>query len=73
MSTSATRCRATSTCRSATAQVDFDRGLKALADAGYHGHFSLELETRDITHDERPAAAAQAGQLISDTHLRRNA
>ena len=46
-------------------QVDFDRGLKALADAGYHGHFSLELETRDITHDERPASAAQAGQLIS--------
>ena len=30
------------------------------------GHFSLELETRDITHDERPAAAAKAGQLISD-------
>ena len=46
-------------------RVDFARGLKALADAGYQGHFSLELETRDITHDERPAAAAQAGQLIS--------
>ncbi len=45
--------------------VDFGRGLKALADSGYQGHFSLELETRDITHDERPAAAAQAGQLIS--------
>jgi sugar phosphate isomerase/epimerase len=46
--------------------VDFARGLKALADFGYHGHFSLELETRDITHDERPAAAVQAGQLISE-------
>ncbi|BBY17074.1 sugar phosphate isomerase/epimerase family protein [Mycolicibacterium litorale] len=46
--------------------VDFGRGLKALADAGYHGHFSLELETRDITHDERPAAAVRAGQLISE-------
>jgi sugar phosphate isomerase/epimerase len=47
-------------------QVDFARGLKALADTGYAGHFSLELETRDITHDERPAAAANAGRLISD-------
>ena len=42
------------------------RGLKALADAGYTGHFSLELETRDITHDERPAAAAKAASLITD-------
>jgi sugar phosphate isomerase/epimerase len=46
--------------------VDFARGLKALADAGYHGHFALELETRDITHDERPAAAVRAGHLISE-------
>ncbi len=46
--------------------VDFGRGLKALADAGYTGHFSLELETRDITHDERPAATVAAGQLISE-------
>ncbi|KUI31234.1 xylose isomerase [Mycobacterium sp. IS-1496] len=46
--------------------VDFARGLKALADAGYHGHFSLELETRDITHDERPAAAIRAGRFISE-------
>ena len=41
-------------------------GLKALADAGFAGHFSLELETRDITHDQRPAAAAAAGHLISE-------
>ena len=46
--------------------VDFRRGLKALADAGFAGHFSLELETRDITHDQRPAAAAAAGHLISE-------
>ena len=45
--------------------VDFAKGLKALADSGFNGHFSLELETRDITHDERPAAAAAAGHLIS--------
>lgn len=46
--------------------VDFGRGLKALADAGYHGHFALELETRDVTHDERPAAALRAGHVISE-------
>jgi sugar phosphate isomerase/epimerase len=46
-------------------QVDFATGLKSLADAGYPGHFALELETRDVTHDNRPAAAAAAGNLIS--------
>ncbi len=46
--------------------VDFATGLKALADAGFAGHFSLELETRDVTHDQRPAATAAAGRLISD-------
>ena len=46
-------------------QVDFARGLKALADAGYAGHFTLELKTRDITNDQRPAATARAAQLIS--------
>ena len=46
-------------------QVDFARGLKALADAGYPGHFALELETRDITNRQRPAATARAAQLIS--------
>lgn len=45
--------------------VDFAHGLKALADNGFAGHFSLELETRDVTHDQRPAAAAAAGALIS--------
>ncbi|HYZ69922.1 MAG TPA: sugar phosphate isomerase/epimerase [Mycobacterium sp.] len=46
--------------------VDFARGLKALAAAGYAGHFALELETRDITDDQRPAATAAAARLISD-------
>ena len=46
-------------------QVDFARGLKALADAGYPGHFTLELETRDVTNRQRPAATARAAQLIS--------
>ena len=47
-------------------QADFAAGLKALAASGYTGHFSLELETRDVTHDERPAAAAKAASLITD-------
>jgi sugar phosphate isomerase/epimerase len=46
--------------------VDFGRGLKALAGSGYSGHFALELETRDIGDDERPAATAQAGRTISE-------
>ena len=46
--------------------VDFAFGIKALAHAGYAGHFSLELETRDVTDDERPAAALRAGHHISD-------
>jgi sugar phosphate isomerase/epimerase len=45
--------------------VDFARGLKTLAHADYAGHFSLELETRDITNDQRPAATARAARLIS--------
>lgn len=46
--------------------VDFGRGLKELAETGYTGHFALELETRDVTHDERPAATDAAGRLISE-------
>nr|WP_242455862.1 sugar phosphate isomerase/epimerase [Mycolicibacterium sp. P1-18] len=45
--------------------VDFARGIKELTTAGYRGHFSLELETRDVTHDQRPDAAVKAGDLIS--------
>ncbi|MDQ0862453.1 sugar phosphate isomerase/epimerase family protein [Arthrobacter globiformis] len=47
-------------------QADFAAGLRGLAGQGYTGHFSLELETRDITHDERPAAAAKAASFITD-------
>ncbi|GAA1767731.1 hypothetical protein GCM10009712_14890 [Pseudarthrobacter sulfonivorans] len=47
-------------------QADFAAGLRALSASGYTGHFSLELETRDITHDERPAAAAKAASFITD-------
>ncbi|MEC3851658.1 sugar phosphate isomerase/epimerase family protein [Paenarthrobacter ureafaciens] len=47
-------------------QADFAAGLSALRDIGYTGHFCLELETRDVTHDERHAAAAKAGSFITD-------
>ncbi|NMR29185.1 sugar phosphate isomerase/epimerase family protein [Crystallibacter degradans] len=47
-------------------QADFAGGLKALADKGYTGHFSLELETRDVTNDQRPAAAARAAAAITN-------
>lgn len=47
-------------------QADFTAGLRALVVSGYTGHFSLELETRDITDDERPAAAAKAASFITD-------
>jgi sugar phosphate isomerase/epimerase len=46
--------------------ADFAAGLSALSASGYTGHFSLELETRDVTHDERPAAAAKAASFITD-------
>lgn len=46
--------------------ADFAGGLKRLAADGYTGHFSLELETRDVTNDERPAAAAKAASFITD-------
>lgn len=47
-------------------QADFDRGIKELAAVGFQGHFSLELETRDITDEERPAAAVKAGDFITN-------
>jgi sugar phosphate isomerase/epimerase len=46
--------------------ADFASGLRSLAASGYTGHFSLELETRDVTHEERPAAAAKAASFITD-------
>jgi sugar phosphate isomerase/epimerase len=47
-------------------QTDFAAGLRSLAARGFTGHFSLELETRDVTHAERPAATAKAASFITD-------
>ena len=65
-STCATPCRGTSTSASATARPTSPPDCGSLAAHGYTGHFSLELETRDLTHDERPAAAAKAASFITD-------
>lgn len=46
-------------------EVDFASGIAELIGRGYQGAFSLELETRDITEAERPAAAGQAAEYIS--------
>ncbi|WP_334173331.1 sugar phosphate isomerase/epimerase family protein [Sinomonas sp.] len=46
-------------------EVGFEEGLAALRELGYTGHFTLELETRDVEHSERPAAAAKAAELIT--------
>lgn len=46
-------------------EADFAAGLQALERAGYAGHFSLELETRDVTHEQRPAAARAAAEYIT--------
>lgn len=45
--------------------ADFESGISALMGTGYDGHFALELETRDISHEERPAGAARAANFIS--------
>lgn len=47
-------------------QVDFVGGLKALTEIAYPGHFSLELETRDITNDERPDVTARTARYITE-------
>ncbi|MGW5106031.1 sugar phosphate isomerase/epimerase family protein [Nocardia sp. NPDC004123] len=46
--------------------VNFATGLKSLAAQGYTGQFSLELETRDITDIQRPAATRAAANYISE-------
>lgn len=46
-------------------QVDFPATVDALNRIGYDGRFALELETRDITDDQRPEAALAAGAYIS--------
>ncbi len=45
--------------------VDFAAGFAALRETGFDGHFALELETRDIEHDERPRAAASAAAYLA--------
>jgi sugar phosphate isomerase/epimerase len=45
--------------------ADFAGGIHALAGIGYEGAFALELETRDVTDAERPAAALLAAKHIS--------
>ncbi|MFF5986719.1 sugar phosphate isomerase/epimerase family protein [Prauserella flavalba] len=45
--------------------VDFAATFEALRATGYRGHSSLELETRDVTDEERPAAAIRAAEFIA--------
>ncbi|WP_415976669.1 sugar phosphate isomerase/epimerase family protein [Rhodococcus sp. 077-4] len=47
-------------------EVDFRAGLAALRAAAFDGHFTLELETRDVTDEQRPDASAAAGRLITE-------
>jgi sugar phosphate isomerase/epimerase len=46
-------------------EVDFPAAIDALAAAGYHGHYSLELETHDIDDADRAAEAGRAGRYIT--------
>ena len=46
-------------------QVDFPATVAALRAIDYQGRFALELETRDVTNEERPAAALAAGRYLS--------
>jgi sugar phosphate isomerase/epimerase len=46
-------------------QVDFPSTVAALRAIDYDGRFALELETRDITNEERPDAALAAGVYLS--------
>jgi len=52
--------------------VDFPAALAALDRAGYDGHLTLELETRDVADADRPRAAARAAHRISDLLERRS-
>ena len=46
-------------------QVNFADAIAALEQSGFNGAYSLELETRDVSDDDRPVAALQAGRYIS--------
>jgi sugar phosphate isomerase/epimerase len=45
--------------------VNFPAAIDALTASGYQGHYSLELETHDISDSERPAEAGRAGRYIT--------
>jgi sugar phosphate isomerase/epimerase len=45
--------------------VEFAAAIRALTAAGYAGHYSLELETRDLDDADRPAETGRAGRFIS--------
>lgn len=45
--------------------VDFAALIGTLSVCGYRGHYSLELETHDIEHRDRPAATLRARDHIS--------
>lgn len=45
--------------------VDFPATFAALRASGYQGTSSLELETRDVTDDERPATAVKAATYLA--------
>jgi sugar phosphate isomerase/epimerase len=46
-------------------KVNFPAAIDALSTIGYQGHYSLELETHDISDAERPAEAGRAGRYIT--------
>ncbi len=45
--------------------VDFFDLIAALREQHFAGHYALELETRDVSEDGRPAATARASDTIS--------
>jgi sugar phosphate isomerase/epimerase len=46
-------------------KVNFPAAIDAITSSGYEGHYSLELETHDISDAERPAEAGRAGRYIT--------
>ncbi len=46
-------------------KVNFPAAIDALTASGYQGHYSLELETHDISDAERPGEAGRAGRYIT--------
>jgi sugar phosphate isomerase/epimerase len=46
-------------------KVNFPGAIDALTSSGYQGHYSLELETHDISDAERPAEAGRAGRYVT--------